>query len=230
LTELIAAGDVPDIVNNLRPDRENREVLRDISDQEWLGEVPLAAAYEIDGEQYMAHAGIQLQGLWFYNKDAFAEAGIGELPTTTAELEAAMDALSGAGYVPIQTAGSFVTQQGFWGLGVPTVLGNDPEWYANMRDGSTSFSDSYGDWVERWEGWVDAGYMSDDAMGLTYDDATAAFFAGESAIYPMGSWLVGLEEGLAQSGCDQRVLAFWHMREGVAQPIDAEAVEKAEAV
>jgi hypothetical protein len=41
-----------------------------------------------------------------------------------------------------------------------------------------------------------------------------------------GGLVVGLEKGLSDRGGDHRVLAFGHMGERVAHPVDAGAVEK----
>lgn len=197
LPRLLAAGDAPDIVQSQGPTPDLAPELVDLSAYEWATSAPLAEQYTIDGKYYTAGIGVQLQSLLFYNKTAFAEAGIAAPPTTVEELDDALAALSAAGWTPIQTGGDWMSSHALQALALPTVVAQDLDWFANMSSGAVTFSDSYGPFIERYADWVAAGYVPTEALGIQYPDAEQAFLAGESAIYPMGSWFAGTEAAAA---------------------------------
>lgn len=193
LPRLLTAGDAPDVVQSLPPTTDLAPELVDLSQYDWATSGPLADQYSIDGKYYMAGIGFQLQSLFFYNKTAFEEAGISETPTTVEELTAALGKLKDAGWTPLQTGGDWMTSHSLQALGLPSIVGQDPEWFAHMSSGEATFSDTYGDSVATYADWVAKGYVPKDALGIKYPDAEQAFLSGKSAIYPMGSWFAGTE-------------------------------------
>ena len=193
LPRLLTAGDAPDVVQSLPPTTDLAPELVDLSQYDWATSGPLADQYSIDGKYYMAGIGFQLQSLFFYNKTAFEEAGITETPTTVEELTAALGKLKDAGWTPLQTGGDWMTSHSLQALGLPSIVGQDPEWFAHMSSGEATFSDTYGDSVATYADWVAKGYVPKDALGIKYPDAEQAFLSGKSAIYPMGSWFAGTE-------------------------------------
>lgn len=196
---LLAAGDVPDIVQSIPPSSELAPELVDLSEYDWATNGPLAEQYTIDGSTYMAGIGIQLQSLWFYNKDAFEEAGIDELPTSLDEMEQALEDLHQAGWVPIQTAGDWSSSHALQALALPNVIAESPDWFAQMSAGEVTFSDTYGFAVHRYADWIANDYVNDDALGVQYPDAEQNFIAGNTALYPMGSWFAGAEASAADA-------------------------------
>ncbi|WP_395244191.1 ABC transporter substrate-binding protein [Agromyces sp. MMS24-K17] len=190
---LLAAGDAPDIVQSMPPSVELAPELVDLSGYDWAANGPLADQYSIDGEIYMAGIGFQLQSLWFYNVQAFADAGIEEPPTTIEELDADLAKLKDAGWTPIQTGGDWMTSHSLQTLGLPSIIAEHPDWYGEMSSGDLTFSDTYGDSVDRYADWVASGYFNADALGVKYADAEQNFLAGNAALYPMGSWFAGTE-------------------------------------
>jgi ABC-type glycerol-3-phosphate transport system substrate-binding protein len=190
---LLAAGDAPDVVQSMAPSLELAPELVDLSEYEWATDGPLADQYSIDGTTYMAGIGVQLQSLWFYNVQAFADAGITEPPTTVEELDADLAKLKEAGWTPIQTGGDWMSSHALQTLGLPSIIGEYPDWFAEMNDGELTFSETYGDAVDRYADWIAKGYLNDDALGVKYPDAEQNFLAGNTALYPMGSWFAGTE-------------------------------------
>ncbi|MEU2202115.1 extracellular solute-binding protein [Isoptericola sp. NPDC019482] len=193
LPRLLTAGDAPDVVQSLPPTTDLAPELVDLSRYDWATSGPLADQYSIDGKYYMAGIGFQLQSLFFYNKAAFEEAGITETPTSVEELTAALGKLKDAGWTPLQTGGDWMTSHSLQALGLPSIVGEDPDWFAHMSSGEATFSDTYGDAVATYADWVAKGYVPKDALGIKYPDAEQAFLSGKSAIYPMGSWFAGTE-------------------------------------
>lgn len=193
LPQLLASGQVPDIVQTLTPNAELAPELVDLSQYDWAKNGPLADQYTIDGKYLTAGIGMQLQTVWFYNKQAFADAGITEVPTTTEEFDSALAKLKDAGWTPIQTSGEWATQMAFQFGGLPTVIGEDPDWFEGMSSGDLTFSETYGEMAERYAGWVADGYIPADSVGLKYADGEQQFLAGKAALYPMGSWFAAAE-------------------------------------
>ncbi|SKC76589.1 ABC transporter substrate-binding protein [Krasilnikoviella flava] len=193
LPRLLTAGDAPDVVQSMPPTTDLAPELVDLSRYDWAKSGPLADQYSIDGKYYMAGIGFQLQSLWFYNKTAFEEAGIAAVPTTVEELTAALGKLKDAGWTPVQTGGDWMTSHSLQALGLPSIIAEDPDWFAHMSAGEATFSDTYGDAVATYADWVAKGYIPKDSLGIKYPDAEQAFLTGKTAIYPMGSWFAGTE-------------------------------------
>lgn len=194
---LLAAGQAPDVVESLPPSTELAPELVDLSQYDWATKAPLADQYTIDGKYYMAGIGLQVQSLWFYNKDAFAAAGITETPTTVEELSDDLAKLKDAGWTGIQTGGDWMSSYALQTVALPTVVADNDDWYQRMSDGDLTFSQTYGDSVSEYADWIAKGYVNDDALGIKYADAEQNFLAGKSALYPMGSWFVASETAAA---------------------------------
>lgn len=195
LQQLLATGNAPDVVEHVVPTPELQEQLIDLSGYDFATEAPLADLYTLDGKYYMAASGQQYYALMFYNKAAFAEAGIEAPPTTIDELEEDLAKLKAAGWTPIQTGGEWMTQLAFQAVGIPTVFAEHPDWYEDMKAGGLSWSESWGPIAERYAKWVQAGYIPQDAVATKYADAESQFLAGKSAIYPMGNWFAAAARG-----------------------------------
>lgn len=196
---LLAAGDAPDIIQSLAPTAELAPQLVDLSQYDWATSGPLADQYSIGGKYYMAGIGVQLQSLFFYNKTAFAEAGIEETPTTVDELTDALGKLKAAGWTPIQTGGDWMSSHALQALGLPSIIAENPDWYQEMSAGDVTFGETYAEAVETYADWVAEGYIPKDALGIKYPDAEQAFLSGKAAIYPMGSWFAGTQAKAAES-------------------------------
>ncbi|MCE4026415.1 MULTISPECIES: ABC transporter substrate-binding protein [unclassified Microbacterium] len=191
---LLASGDAPDVVQSLAPTAELAPELVDLSKYAWAKKGPLADQYSIDGKNYMAGIGFQLQSLVFYNKKAFSDAGITTPPKTVDQLTDDLGKIKAAGWdVPVQTGGDWMTSHTLQVLGLPTIVSKDPKFYQDISTGKTTFTKAYGPAVETYADWVSKGYIPKDALGIKYPDAEQAFLSGKSAIYTMGSWFVGTQ-------------------------------------
>ncbi|BCJ34330.1 sugar-binding protein [Actinocatenispora thailandica] len=192
LNQDLAAGDPPDIAQQITPTKDNASLFADLTDQAWTKQTPLADQYAVDGKRYLVGVGEQIQSLVFYNKAAFAKAKLDPASIKTLDqLTAAMGALKKAGYTPLQTAGQWVPGAQFSLLADSGVLTADPDWTTKRASGKVSFATSgYLDYLKRYKSWIDAGYLQKSALGLTYADGQNAFLNGKSAMYMMGSFFV----------------------------------------
>lgn len=192
LTQDLAAGDPPDIAQQITPTAEDADLYTDLTDQPWTAKTPLADQYAINGKRYLVGVGEQIQSLVFYNKAAFTKAGVDATGIKTlAQFTDAMAKLKSAGYTPLQTAGQWVTGAQFSMMADAGVMTADPDWTVKRKDGKVTFADSgYAPYLQQYKSWIDAGYLKKSALGLTYPDGQTDFLNGKSAMYIMGSYFV----------------------------------------
>ncbi|WP_240642084.1 ABC transporter substrate-binding protein [Microbacterium sulfonylureivorans] len=198
LTQLLASGDVPDVVEWLAPTAELAPELVDLSEYEWAQNGPLAEQNKVDGKIYTSGVGANFQSTFFYNKAAFEEAGITEVPETMDDLEDALAKLKDAGWIPLQTGGEWFSNILYQYQSLPNVLAEYPDWRAEMTSGDLTFSETFKEPTERYVSWLEKGYIPADSVGVKYADAEANFLAGKVAIYPMGSWFAAAEMQAAE--------------------------------
>jgi raffinose/stachyose/melibiose transport system substrate-binding protein len=127
----------------------------------------------------------------YYNEDAFAELGL-EIPTTTDEFTAVLDAFVAAGITPLAEAGlEYPLGQLWYQLALQQA---DRQWVDDYQ-----LYENPVDWqgpeitaaTETLVEWVDKGYISPDVTGLKAEDAGVAFISGEAPIFVSGSWWYG---------------------------------------
>ena len=127
----------------------------------------------------------------YYNKDAFAEAGV-EVPTTLAEFEDVLKTFTDQGVTPLaESAAEYPLGQLWYQLALTEAdrqFVNDYQLYENPVDWS---GDEISPATETGKDWVDAGYISTDASGLKAEDAGVSFISGDAPIFYSGSWWYG---------------------------------------
>ena len=185
----------------------NEGVLMDLSDQEWAQYVPESfAPLQQDGDAVYAYPTFGQAILAFYNKDVFEEVGV-EPPTTWDELVEVLDELKAAGKVPIALglADNYVIQFLTYALSATLVNGAEPDFYADLEAGETSFAESAG-WRETFEKlmWlIDNGYTTPDPLGMPGDPAMQSVGSGEAAIVVMPSAASPVLAGFFEGGEDR---------------------------
>jgi raffinose/stachyose/melibiose transport system substrate-binding protein len=135
---------------------------------------------------------------FIYNKDAFAELGI-EVPTTEAELFAALDKIKADGtYIPMAMGTNDqweAATMGYNNIGPNYWKGEegrkaliageqkltDPQWVAPFAT------------LAKWKD-----YLGDGFEAQTYPDSQNLFTLGRAAIYPAGSWEISGFNALAE--------------------------------
>ncbi|MEV0824688.1 ABC transporter substrate-binding protein [Nonomuraea rubra] len=189
LQQELASGDVPDIVaSNLDPVVAPQ--LLAFPEEDWVLDTPLAQQNKVGGKIWQVATGAQIQSLVFYNKKAFADAGIDGPPASLGEFTEDLKALKKAGYLPLQTAGEWVTGAQFAMLANPQLLASG-DFYAQRTAGSATFAASaYKDYLDAYAGWIADGLVDRDALGLKYQDSIDGFASGKAATYVMGNWIV----------------------------------------
>ncbi len=135
---------------------------------------------------------------FIYNKDAFDKLGIA-IPTTEAEFFAALDKIKADGtYIPLAMGTKDLWEaatMGYQNIG-PTYWKGE-EGRAALIKGEQKLTDE--PWVEPFKvlaKWKD--YLGDGFEAQTYPDSQNLFTLGRAAIYPAGSWEIGLFNTQAQ--------------------------------
>ncbi|WP_313531388.1 ABC transporter substrate-binding protein [Shinella sp.] len=135
---------------------------------------------------------------FIYNKDAFDTLGI-SVPTTEAEFFAALDKIKAEGsYIPMAMGTKDLWEaatMGYQNIG-PTYWKGE-EGRAALIKGEQKLTDDA--WVEPYRvlaKWKD--YLGDGFEAQTYPDSQNLFTLGRAAIYPAGSWEIGLFNTQAQ--------------------------------
>ncbi len=197
--QLDSTGELPDVMVAIEPTGlAEAGKLAEFSEEElsdWTS--PLSNSF--DGKIYQLPTNSQSWQI-YYNKAAFATAGIDAPPTTWDELIADAAALQDAGIEPLLVGGGPDTVGPRWlfePIVANEVYGPNPNWLGDLMDGKTDFSDPL--FVTALERMVElAPYASQAGLSQGYADAQASFLAGEAAMYPMGSWFAAAPDETQQ--------------------------------
>lgn len=143
-----------------------------------------------DGEWY----GITNYGeyvMTYYNKDMFDQYGL-SIPTTLKEFEEVMDAFVAEGITPLSVAGAEYPAQQVFYLLVLSQADMDFVKAYQLFQGDVDFQGpefSYA--AETIVDWVDAGYISSEAVSMKAEEMGLAFTSGDYPIMISGSWWYG---------------------------------------
>ena len=127
----------------------------------------------------------------YYNKDLFEKNDV-KIPTTFAELTAAMDAFVAKGVTPLTNAGAeYMAHQFVYQLALDKA---DRAWVDAFQryTGKTNFNDAawtYG--ATTFADWVKKGYIAKKSVSLKAEDAGVAFMSGKFPMMFSGSWWFG---------------------------------------
>ncbi|GAA4892055.1 ABC transporter substrate-binding protein [Tessaracoccus lubricantis] len=143
-------------------------------------QLPSSVIHKLEDETFAVQGYVNLLGLW-YNADILGEIGV-EPPTTMDELEAAMDKAVAAG------------KQGITLCALPQGQG---EWQAFPWLSSEGFdyaapeAEPLAAGLARARGWVEKGYLSQEAVTWDQTVPFQQFAAGNVAFAENGNWQMG---------------------------------------
>lgn len=192
----LAAGDVPDLWWNATiPFFADGGLLWALpADDPDLKNVSNLMSASYHGKLYAINATIQPQGLMFYNKKLWAQAGLTDTPKTWADYEADCAKLKDAGITSILAGGDWVAGYDFTIFTSPEIYHNDTQWYTDRWAGKVHFTDdNYVEAANWFNSLVTKGYFNKGALSIAYSDLEQHFLTGEAAIYPMGCWFTAAE-------------------------------------
>jgi len=160
------------------------------------------SGWQVEDRTYALPFSLGVVGFW-YNKAMFAQAGIAAPPTTTAELDAAVEALKAAGIEPVSVgAGSGWPAAHYW-------------YYYSLREcsqealneGTQSFDFSDPCWLRAGESLQEfiatepfnTGFLGTEAQG-TPESASGLLANRKVAMELAGQWEPGVMQGLTDDG------------------------------
>ncbi len=130
----------------------------------------------------------------YYNKAMFAKYGL-QVPTTTAQLTAAMDKFVKAGTTPFANAGNdYMAMQYLYEMELSQSTPQQVQNYERYT-GQVNFHDAaWTNAVNTFQDWVKKGYIAKNSVGLTATQAGNNFETGKSPMLMSGSWWAGTFE------------------------------------
>jgi len=192
--QLQASGQFPDLLQSISPNNFAPAGLLKPFDDQWVdANFLLPKGNAVGGKVYIPPTNSQVIPLVFYNKKLFAKAGA-EVPKTWAEFMTACARLKASGTTPLELGGAdpFAASMPLVGLISADVLGKNPAWITQRIAGTTHFADpDVQASVQKYRDLIKAGYFQKNALSVKYDDSIKDFTKGNTAMYPMGSWLLG---------------------------------------
>ena len=190
LQQELASGSTPDIVASSL-DKVVAPQMTEFPDEQWVKDTPLVETNTVDGKVWQVATGVQIKSLVYYNKTAFEDAGITEIPKSLDEYTDALAKLQAAGYIGLETAGEWVTSAQFGMMADPGVLGDNFNWYQDRNDKKVTFADSpWATYLDAYAGWIASGAIPQDSLGKKYDDSITEFLSGTVGTYIMANWFV----------------------------------------
>ena len=143
----------------------------------------------VDGKIYGIPGEMETIGV-FYNKEIFSELGIEE-PESLDDLVAAAETAREAGILPLSAPDKEGWQGGHYlSMALSSAVG--AEGMEALFSGDTSWdSPEVVSALKIWQDFNENGLLPESPTSVDYDTGTSRFFAGEAAMIPTGSWLVG---------------------------------------
>jgi len=185
-----AVGEFPDII-----EMRDTKVFVDAGK---LAELPeelhdlFAYLPEYEGKFYNAPIGANAPNGILYSKQAYADAGVTELPKTYDEFLDIQEKLLATGISPIVVGGKDLFHMGFWVnyFLINHVYADDPDWNSKRTAQTASFTDeqvvaAITDYKDLFTTYVDKGWLS------TADNQTASILvSGKAAQLFSGPWMI----------------------------------------
>lgn len=143
----------------------------------------------VDGKIYGIPGELETIGL-FYNKKIFEKLAL-QPPSNLQELDAVSASLRKAGTLPLAVGDKEGWEGGhLLSMALSSAIG--PDGMKELLQGEKSWdSPEVVDALQMWKSYDDKGYLPKSPTSVDYDTSTAAFYSGEAAMIPTGSWLVG---------------------------------------
>lgn len=197
LNSQLQAGQGPDIIEVGGEARllANAGYLMDLTSQSFVGKYAQAGLtpYSVDGKVYATPLQSWYEGI-FYNKAIFKEHGI-EVPKSLDAFIQIHKDLNAKGIKP-QTMGA----QSWEPMMKQSIGVVNNEFYSDPANkdfddqfnaGEAKVSEAWLPYVEEWSKVITEGCLTQDMLGLSYDQALDEFATGKAAMWESGPWAVG---------------------------------------
>lgn len=183
--------------------------LMDITGKEYLQNyMPgIIDSVTVDGKVYGVPTSANCYMVW-YNKDMFDKYGL-TVPTNTEELDKACEILKQNGKIPFVIFGKEDNLNVIVGMAYHDLLSKDPAWLDKIKTGEVKWTDEDSvKAIQKFESWVDKGYILDGSLSLDDTQAYQAFYQEKAAMLPNGTWSI---DKIATAEPDFTVDAFTYV-------------------
>lgn len=196
LSTQLQAGQGPDIIELGGQTKlfARANYLLDLSGEEFIKKYADAGIqpYMMDGKVYAAPLQSWYEGI-FYNRDLFKENGL-EVPKTWDEFLSVHKKLQEKGIKP-QTMGA----QSYEPMMKQSIGVVNAQFYSNptnrafddqFNTGEGKLAQAWLSALNEWNKIIQDGYLTEDMLGLSYDQALEEFATGRAAMWQSGPWSV----------------------------------------
>ncbi|MFC4592062.1 ABC transporter substrate-binding protein [Sphaerisporangium corydalis] len=191
--QLDASGNLPDILQSVNPAGFAQAGKLAAFTGEELKNFIAPTAGAVDGKIYQLPYNTQVIPVIYYNKDAFAKAGITATPKTYKELLDVSAKLKAKGVTPFVVGGggadTWADMYPLTGTIATDVYSKTPDWLTRRAAGSVAFKDAdFTKAAQKVADLAEQGYIDPAGLSRSYADSEQAFRDAKGAMYPMGSW------------------------------------------
>ncbi len=197
----MASGTFPDLVMvPTIPNNELSEHFAPLNDIEFSGDIYFADLKAYEGNMYGVSSGASTVGI-VYNKKAFQQAGITEIPQTyDAFLEAAQK-LKDAGIIPLASNFKDKWPLDAWVYDVPTLFAETTAHQNNRAETDTPYTmdNEYGKSWSMLRELYEKGFLEKDINSTNWEQSKKDVASGKFAMYLLGNWVINqvIENGAA---------------------------------
>ncbi|MCL9662653.1 extracellular solute-binding protein [Paenibacillus hunanensis] len=188
----MSSGDYPDVV--LIPTIPNSDLPKYFTPLDDLGlndNIYFKDYKSYEGKVYGISVGATTTGI-VYNKKAFADAGITEIPKTLDEFYAASEKLKAKGIVPL--ASNFKDQWPLypWISEVPTSMAGDAKLNNDRMNSDTPYqmNNPYGKSMTIIRTMYEKGYLEKDVNSTNWEQSKKDVASGKFAMVMLGNWVI----------------------------------------
>lgn len=196
LNSQLQAGEGPDIIEvggEVKLLAKANHLL-DLSDQEFVGKYtePGLLPYTVDGGVYATPLQSWFEGI-FYNKEIFKENNVSvpktwdefiEVSKTLADKGVKPQIMGAQSWEPMMKQSIGLVNNEFYGK-----EGNS-DFDEKFNAGEAFVADAWLDAVTEWSRVIDEGILTQEMLGLSYDQALDEFATGKAAMWESGPWAV----------------------------------------
>lgn len=204
----MASGELPDLM--FIPDIPNSDLPKyfaSLDDLQLSSEITFKDFKSYDGKLYGITTGNSTAGI-VYNKKAFADAGITEIPKTWDEFLAACEKLKQNGVIPLASNFKDKWPLGNWVYDMPRLIENNQN-FPNERINSEapfSMDNGYGNAMSLLKELADKGYLEKDINSTNWEQSKKDLANGKMAMYFLGNWVINQVIGV---GADPENIGFF---------------------
>ncbi len=188
----MASGDFPDVVFvPTIPNSDLPNYFAPLDDIPFSSEIYFTEMKATEGQMYGISSGGSTVGI-VYNKQAFAKAGITDVPKTYDEFLAAAQKLKDAGIVPLASNFKDKWPLDAWVYDVPTMIGSDAA-HQNERvntDSPYTLDNVYGKAWSILREMNDKGFLEKDINSTNWEQSKIDVAQGKFAMYLLGNWVI----------------------------------------